>query len=190
MTDDTSPETAESPAGAAPPPAEPAPAAHEPAPAPEHAPGEPEEASAAERERDEFRDLLLRKTAEFDNYRKRVDRERQAADQAAAADLIAELLPLVDDLERALAAQADSGAAEAYRTGVELIRKQLLDVLARRGVAPIDTSGQQFDPHFHEAVAHEESADHAAGEIIGEVRRGYVMGARLLRPAMVRVAKS
>ena len=183
MTDDTSPDAAESPTGAAPPPAEPLPAQEEPPPA-------PDEPSAAERERDEFRDLLLRKTAEFDNYRKRVDRERQAADQAAAADLIAELLPLIDDLERALAAEADSGAADAYRAGVELIRRQLLDVLARRGVAPLETAGQQFDPHFHEAVAHEESADHAAGQIIGEVRRGYVMGARLLRPAMVRVAKA
>ena len=182
MTDDTSLDGAESPSGAAPPPAE-------PAPAPEQPPA-PEEPSAAARERDEFRDLLLRKTAEFDNYRKRVDRERQAADQAAAADLISELLPLIDDLERALAAEADAGAVEAYRAGVELIRRQLLDVLARRGVAPLDTAGQQFDPHFHEAVAHEESADHDAGQIIDEVRRGYVMGARLLRPAMVRVARS
>ena len=189
MTDDTSVDAAEAPAGAAPPPAEPAPAPEEPAAA-EETPPAPEEQSAAERERDEFRDLLLRKTAEFDNYRKRVDRERQAADRSAAAGLITELLPLIDDLERALAAEADSGAAEAYRTGVELIRKQLLDVLARRGVAPLDTAGQQFDPHFHEAVAHEESAEHAAGEIIGEVRRGYVMGERLLRPAMVRVAKA
>lgn len=188
MTDDTSVDAAESSAGATPPPAEAPPAAEEPAPA--EPPSTPEEPSAAERERDEFRDLLLRKTAEFDNYRKRVDRERQTADQAAAADLITELLPLIDDLERALAAEADSDAVAAYRTGVELIRKQLLDVLARRGVAPLDTAGQQFDPHVHEAVAHEESADHAAGQIIGEIRRGYVMGVRLLRPAMVRVAKS
>lgn len=182
MTDDTSVDAGESPAEAARPPAEP-PSAQEEQPA-------PEEPSAAERERDEFRDLLLRKTAEFDNYRKRVDRERQAADQAAAAGLITELLPLIDDLERALAAEAHSGAVEAYRAGVELIRRQLLEVLARRGVAPLDTAGQEFDPHFHEAVAHEESADHDAGQIIGEVRRGYVMGERLLRPAMVRVAKS
>ena len=190
MTDDTSPDAAESAATAAPPPAESPPAPEAPPAAAEEPPAAPDEPSAAERERDEFRDLLLRKTAEFDNYRKRVDRERQAANQAAAADLITELLPLIDDLERALAAEAGSGAAEAYRTGVELIRKQLLEVLARRGVAPLDTAGQQFDPHFHEAVAHEESADHAAGHVIAEVRRGYVMGARLLRPAMVRVAKS
>ena len=176
MTDDTSLDTAEAAPEAAPPPADP--------------PPPPEEPTEAERERDEFRDLLLRKTAEFDNYRKRVDRERQAADQAAAADLITELLPLIDNLERALATEADSDAAGAYRTGVELIHKQLLEVIAKRGVEPIDTAGQQFDPHLHEAVVHEESADHAAGEIIGELRRGYVMGKRLLRPAMVRVAKA
>ena len=179
MTDDISlenSEAAETTDAAAPPPGEPPPT--------------PEELSAVARERDEYRDLLLRTTAEFDNYRKRVDRDRQAADQAAAADLIGELLPLLDDLERALAAEADSDTAVAYRTGVELIHKQLLDLLARRGVSPLDTAGQQFDPHLHEAVAHEESADHAAGEIIGELRRGYVMGARLLRAAMVRVAKA
>ena len=179
MTDDTDLENAVADGEAAPPPPEPAP----PAPT-------AEELSAATRERDEFRDLLLRKTAEFDNYRKRVDRERQAAGQAAAADLIVELLPLLDDLERALAVEADADAAPAYRAGVELIRKQLLDLLARRGVSPLDTAGQQFDPHLHEAVAHEESAGHAAGEIIGELRRGYVMGTRLLRAAMVRVAKA
>lgn len=177
MTDDTSLENPE-PAGESAPPVE-----EPPAPT-------PEELDAVARERDEYRDLLLRKTAEFENYRKRVERERQAADEAAAAGLIGELLPLIDDLERALAAEADSEAAAAYRTGVELIHKQLLERLARRGVSPIDTAGQQFDPHFHEAVVHEESADHAAGEIIGELRRGYVMGARLLRAAMVRVAKA
>ena len=180
MTDDINldnSEAAETTDAAAPPPAEPSPPTAE-------------ELSAVAGERDEFRDLLLRKTAEFDNYRKRVDRDRQAADQAAAADLIGELLPLLDDLERALAAEADSDVAVAYRTGVELIHKQLMDLLARRGVSPLDTAGQQFDPHLHEAVAHEESADHAAGEIIGELRRGYVIGTRLLRAAMVRVAKA
>ena len=177
MTDDISLDNPEAAGAAAPPPDEPPPPT-------------PDELSAVARERDEYRDLLLRKTAEFDNYRKRVDRERQAAGQAAAADLIVDLLPLLDDLERALSAEADSEAAVAYRTGVELIHKQLLDHLARRGVSPIDTAGQQFDPHLHEAVVHEESADHEAGEIIGELRRGYVMGTRLLRATMVRVAKA
>ena len=181
MTDDTSPDTSEAPSDRAAATAEPPPTPAEPSVA---------EPSAAERERDELRDLLLRKTAEFDNYRKRVDRERLAADQAAAADLITDLLPLIDNLERALAAAADTDAAAAYRAGVELIHKQLLDLLATRGVAPIAAAGEQFDPHFHEAVAHEESDEHEAGQVIAELRRGYILGERLLRAAMVRVAKA
>ena len=178
MTEDTSPNAAE-PAPEAGPPTADAPM-----------PPTPEELDALAAERDELRDLLLRKTAEFDNYRKRVDRERQTTAQTAAADLIIELLPLIDDLERALAAEADAGAAQAYRTGVELIHRQLLELLARRGVTPLETAGEQFDPHQHEAVAHEESADHEPGQIIDELRRGYVMGSRLLRAAMVRVARA
>ena len=142
------------------------------------------------RERDEYRDLLLRKTAELDNYRKRVERERAAADEAAAADLITELLPLLDNLERALGTDMDTATAAAYRTGVELIHKQLLDLLAKRRVVPIDTAGRDFDPHFHQAVAHEVSGEHADGQIIAELRRGYMLAERLLRPAMVRVAKA
>ena len=182
MTDDTRPETPDS--AAAPSEVElPPPAADEPAP-PVAA------ADEAARERDEYRDLLLRKTAELDNYRKRVDRERAAADEAAAADLISELLPILDNLERALETGADTAAAAAYRTGVELIHKQLLDLLAKRRVVPIDTAGRSFDPHFHQAVAHEASSEHAEGQIIGELRRGYLLAGRLLRPAMVRVAKA
>ena len=146
------------------------------------------------RERDEYRDLLLRKTAEFDNYRKRTARERVELARAAAVDLLTEILPLVDDLERALASDAGAGAGdeavEAYRTGVELIHTQLLELLRKRGVTSIDTAGQPFDPHVHQAVAHEVSADHAEGTIIDELRRGYMIAGRLLRPAMVRVAKA
>ena len=104
------------------------------------------------RERDDFRDLLLRKTAELDNFRKRTERERASVVQAAAADLIAELLPLVDDLERALEADADDSTTAAYRTGVELIHKQLLVLLEKRGVVPIEAVGRDFDPEYHEAV--------------------------------------
>ena len=180
MTDDTKPETPDSPAQVVPPPAD----ANEPT-----SPS-PDELRALARERDEYRDLTLRKTAELDNYRKRIDREREAVGQRAAADLITELLPLIDDLERALAVEVDSDTAAAYRVGVELIHKQLLDLLEKRGVSPIDTVGQTFDPNFHQAVAHETSDDHSEGQIIDELRRGYVMGERLLRPSMVRVARA
>lgn len=145
--------------------------------------------SEAERKRDEYYDLLLRKTAEFDNFRKRIERERQAVAEAAAADLLTELLPLVDDLERALSAEADDGQANAYRRGVELIHRQLLDVLSKRGVRPIEVLGADFDPYYHQAVAHDAAAGRRDGEVIEEFRRGYMLGDRLLRPAMVKVAK-
>ena len=147
------------------------------------------ELSTLQRERDDYYDRLLRKTAEFDNYRKRIDRERQQVTEAAAADLLEELLPLVDDLERALRADPGSEGVEAYRRGVELIHKQLLDVLRKRGVRPVDSIGADFDPHFHQAVAHDSVEGHREGEVIEEFRRGYMLGDRLLRPAMVKVAK-
>ena len=136
----------------------------------------------AERQRDDYYERLLRKTAEFDNYRRRTERERQALAEAAAADLIEELLPLVDDLERALQAEAGSEGAEAYRRGVELIHRQLTDVLRKRGVRPIEAVGSDFDPHYHQAVVHEAAPGRRDGEVIEEFRRGYLLGERLLRP--------
>jgi molecular chaperone GrpE len=149
----------------------------------------PQDTDAAElgRQRDDYYDRLLRKTAEFDNYRKRTDRERQQLAEAAAADLIKDLLPLIDDLERALKSEIASGAA--IHRGVELIHKQLLDTLRKRGVMPIETLGHDFDPHFHEAVTYEPAEGRRDGEVIEEFARGYMLGDRLLRPAMVKVAK-
>ncbi len=159
---------------------------------------EPSEAAASsatalddvQRQRDEYYDLLLRKTAEFDNFRKRTDRERQSVSEAAAADLIQELLPLVDDWQRALATPASGPAAEAYRQGVELIHRQLLDLLRKRGVTPIEALGADFDPYYHQAVSHEAAPGRRDGEVLDEFRRGYMLHDRLLRPAMVRVAKA
>ena len=142
-----------------------------------------------QRQRDEYYDLLLRKTAEFDNYRKRIERERQTTSEAAAADLIRELLPLVDDLERALKSEAGTDGTEAYRRGVELIHRRLLETLRKRGVRPIDALGADFDPHLHEAVAYEPVPGRREGEVIEEFSRGYTLGDRLLRPAMVKVAQ-
>jgi molecular chaperone GrpE len=150
---------------------------------------QPPDAAELQRQRDDYYDRLLRKTAEFDNYRKRIDRERQQVTEAAAADLLTELLPLVDDLERALRADPGSEGVEAYRRGVELIHRQLLEVLRKRGVRPVDSVGADFDPHFHQAVAHEAVEGRRDGEVIEEFGRGYMLGDRLLRPAMVKVAK-
>lgn len=141
------------------------------------------------RERDELRDRLLRKSAEFDNFRKRVERERRDFAEWAAADLVGEVLAVVDDFERALAVEAPP-EAQAYRAGVELIHRQLLDLLKKRGVTPVDTVGATFDPHVHQAVAYDESPGVPEGQVIGELRRGYRLGERLLRPALVRVAKA
>jgi molecular chaperone GrpE len=147
------------------------------------------EIAQLQKERDDYYDRLLRKTAEFDNYRKRTDRERQQLADTAAADLLKELLPLVDDMERALKANAGSDGADAIRRGVELIHKQLLETLRKRGVTPIESLGTDFDPHFHMAVAYEPAEGRRDGEIIEEFTRGYMLGDRLLRPAMVKVAK-
>ena len=111
--------------------------------------------SDVERQRDEYRDLLLRKSAEFDNFRKRTERERQMLADAAAADLLGELLPLVDDLERALQVDTASEGTDAYRRGVELIHRQLSETLRKRGVRPLESLGADFDPYYHQAVAHE-----------------------------------
>jgi molecular chaperone GrpE len=145
--------------------------------------------AALQKERNEYYDLLLRTRAEFDNYRKRVERERLEIMETAAFDLLRNLLPVLDDLERALVAPADaSGAADSYRRGVELIHRQLLEVLRQHGVKPIEALGADFDPHRHQAVSHEPAPGRREGEVIEEYRRGYLVGNRLLRPSMVKVA--
>ena len=154
--------------------------------------GPPDAAGPADlaRERNEYYDRLLRTTAEFDNYRKRVERERHDLADVVAADVIRDMLPVLDDLERALQVPPPTEEAEAYRKGFEIIRKQWLELLRKRGVTPIETLGQDFDPRYHEAIAHEASDAHRDGEVIGEIRRGYMLRDRLLRPSMVRVAKA
>jgi molecular chaperone GrpE len=142
------------------------------------------------RQRDEYYELLLRKAAEFDNYRKRVERERREYTEYATVELIKDLLPLLDDLERAVAAEAGAGGPEAIRKGIELIHRRLLDVLARRGVTVIDPVGADFDPHLHEAVVRVPAAGQRDGEVVEVFARGYRLGDRLLRPAMVKVATS
>jgi molecular chaperone GrpE len=148
-----------------------------------------EDRADLQKQRDDYYDRLLRKTAEFDNYRKRIERERQQFADAAAADLLKELLPLVDDMERAIKANGGVEAADAIRKGVELIHRQLVETLRKRGVTPIEALGEDFDPHFHMAVSYEPAEGRRDGEVIEEFSRGYMLGDRLLRPSMVKVAK-
>ena len=151
----------------------------------------PEDSEVAElqRERDDFKDRWLRKGAEFDNYRKRIERERREQADQAVVDLLQELLSVVDDFNRALTVDAGEGG-EAYRKGVELIHGKLHDLLRKQGVTAMDVLGADFDPNVHMAVMHEESPEHREGEVIGELQKGYLLHGRLLRPAMVKVAKA
>ncbi len=146
------------------------------------------EPSQLERERDDFKDRWLRKSAEFDNYRKRIERERREQADQSVVDLLQELLTIVDDFDRALTVGGDEGGA--YRKGVELIHGKLHDMLRRQGVRAMDVLGADFDPNIHMAVMHEESPEHREGEVIGELQKGYMLRDRLLRPAMVKVAKA
>ena len=141
-----------------------------------------------QRERDDYKDRWLRKGAEFDNYRKRVERERREQADQAVVDLLQELLLVVDDFDRALTVGGDEGGA--YRKGVELIHGKLHDLLRKQGVTAMDVLGADFDPNVHMAVMHEQSPEHREGEVIGELQKGYMLGDRLLRPAMVKVAKA
>jgi molecular chaperone GrpE len=138
-------------------------------------------------ERDTAVDRLARMQAEFDNARKRAAKEQQDFRDFALADTIKTLLPVVDNFERAL--QSKSEPAD-FRAGIELIYKQLRDVLTKLGVQPIDAKGQPFDPRFHEAVEMVDTDDAADHEVLEEWQRGYKYKDRLLRPAMVRVARN
>ena len=138
-------------------------------------------------ERDSLLDRLARAQAEFDNARKRAAKEQQDFRDYAAADSIKPLLPVMDSFERALQVKSESGD---FRSGVELIYKQLQDALAKLGVRAIPAKGEPFDPHVHEAIEMVETSQAADHEVIEELQRGYKLKDRLLRPAMVKVAKN
>jgi molecular chaperone GrpE len=136
---------------------------------------------------EDLRQTLLRRQADFDNYRKRIEKERAEDTKRATARLIEALIPVIDGFEHALAAHREA-EYENYRKGFELIYKQLLDNLARLGVERIDPAGKMFDPHLHQAMDRAETADHEDGAILQVFQPGYVYHGRVLRPAMVRVA--
>lgn len=155
---------------------------------PEADPGDPRDDAAAEalaRELAEERERTLRLRADFDNFRKRSAREREEFARRALADPIRELLPVLDNLERALGAPGDG---DDLRNGVELIAKQFVDALRKLGLAEIPALGLPFDPQVHEAVARVESDEVEVPTVLDELQRGYWLNERLLRPAIVRVA--
>jgi molecular chaperone GrpE len=136
---------------------------------------------------DELRQTLLRRQADFDNYRKRIEKERAEDANRATARLIEALIPALDGFEQALAAHREA-EYENYRKGFELIYKQLLDNVTRLGAERIDPAGKLFDPHRHQAMDRTETKDHEDGTILQVFQPGYVFHGRVLRPAMVRVA--
>jgi molecular chaperone GrpE len=138
-------------------------------------------------EKHDLYDRLLRKQAELDNFRKRTDREKEELSKLATADLIRSLLPALDSFERALKHRDPRVPREFYQ-GIELIYRDVLDVLVRAGLDPLDTKGKLFDPHLHQAVESVESEQHHDQEIVEELQRGYKLKQRLLRPAVVKVA--
>jgi molecular chaperone GrpE len=136
----------------------------------------------------ELRQTLMRRQADFDNYRKRIEKERADDAKRHTARVIESMIPIIDGFEHALAAHRDAPEYESYRKGFELIYKQLVDNVTRLGVERIDPLGKQFDPHLHQAMDRTESAEYADGTIVQVYQPGYVFHGRVLRPAMVRVA--
>jgi molecular chaperone GrpE len=134
-----------------------------------------------------LREMYLRKLAEFDNFRKRTDRERKELRRTAAEGLVTELLPVLDNFERAMQ-HADESEPQAFREGVEMIAGQFADLLARNGLEGIDPMGSPFDPELHEAVQRVEGSDQPPGTVVSIFSKGYTFGGKLIRPAMVGVA--
>ena len=157
----------------------------------------PETASAAELdqlrierdglrvERDELRDTLIRQRAEFENFRKRTERERIDQSQYASMEVVGDLLPILDDFERALT--ADSSSPE-YAKGVQMIYQRMAESMKKTGLETIEAAGKPFDPHLHQAIERVETADVPDHTVLSEFQRGYLFKGKLLRPSMVRVA--
>ena len=138
----------------------------------------------------EYLDGWQRSRAEFANYKKRVEREQEESRARVVADMLQDFVTILDDLERALRDRPPDGDAAAWASGIDMIHRKLMAVLDAEGVRPmVPVAGEMFDPNVHEAVSHEPSPDHTEGQIIGVIHQGYRIGERVIRPALVRVAK-
>lgn len=149
-----------------------------------------ERATKLAEERRLLHEQLLRRQAEFENFRKRTERERNEIALKARAELINEMLPILDNFERALtsANSSEDAVQEGILAGIRLIHRQFLDCLVGMGLNPIKAVGEPFDPHLHEAVTTEVNTDHPESIILEELRRGYKLGDKLIRPSMVKVS--
>ncbi|MBI5291698.1 MAG: nucleotide exchange factor GrpE [Chloroflexi bacterium] len=137
----------------------------------------------------EYLDGWQRARADFANYKKRVEREQVDAYQNAAVAVLTRMLPVLDDLDLTLRNAPTAGEAAQWAVGVTLVRRKFVALLENENIKPIEAEGRPFDPNFHEAVVHEETTDHAAGHVVEVLRQGYKLGDRVLRPALVKVAK-
>jgi molecular chaperone GrpE len=137
----------------------------------------------------EYLDQWRRTAAEFSNFKKRLEKEQAEQSRLAAANIIRKLLPVLDDFERAFQTLPPNLMGLTWIDGIALIHRKLQFILEQEGVKPIETQGKTFDPLYHEAVTHEAVEGMSEGQIIGEVQKGYMLGDRVLRPALVRVAK-
>lgn len=138
----------------------------------------------------EYLDGWQRARAEFANFKKRVEREQEEARARVIADVMEDFVTILDDLERALQDRPTEGEAGSWASGIDMIHRKLIAVLEAEGVRRIlPGEGEAFDPNVHEAISHEESPDHSTGQIIGVIHQGYRIGERVIRPALVRVAK-
>ena len=140
----------------------------------------------AESKTSEYRDSWMRSQAEFQNYRKRIERDNELTYVSMKGDIIKKILPALDDLERAL---QNRQAEDAWADGIELIARKLQNMLENEGVKKIQAVGEEFDPNFHEAISHEPADGVQSGHVIGVVQNGYMLGERVIRPALVRVAQ-
>lgn len=165
-------------------------------PAPDAAPEPSEverltgELAAAREEAESLEDRFLRQAAETENYKKRVAREKQDAIRYANESLVRDLLPVIDDLERAVAHGLADDNGQSLLDGVALVHRSCLEALQKHGVTQVTAKGEPFDPEKHEAFAQVETAEHEANTVVDEVHRGYYLGDRLLRPSLVSVAKA
>ena len=158
------------------------------APAAENAQPEEGDADGLQADLDRFRDLALRSQADFENYKKRAAREKEEAIKYANSSLLEKLIAIVDNFELGLEAARAEGEKSPVFSGMNMVFKQLMDFLADSGLQPIDATGQKFDPNLHEAIAHEPSNEIPEGTVIRQMRRGYKMKDRLLRPSSVVVS--
>jgi molecular chaperone GrpE len=162
---------------------------------PGDAPGAPaaDPSSAAEQlahlqaEKDELTQTLVRRQADFENYRKRIERERLEEGRRGVGRILEELLPVLDGFERAVRAH-DDPSYEGYRKGLELIYRQMWDTLAKHGLERIAAEGKAFDPHFHQAIERVETSEHPDGTVVEVMQDGFTFHGRVLRPSIVRVS--